>query len=876
MIPLRLRIAGFLSYREAVEIDFTGFDLACISGHNGAGKSSLLDAITWALFGQARRRDEALINLQSKAAEVALTFQYEGSIYRVQRALPRGKTGILEFQVLETEPLIIAAASNGNGGASGPRYQLPHNPSWRPLTERTLRETQACIQETLRLDYDTFVNASFFLQGKADEFTQQTPNKRKEVLGSILGLEIWDVYKTRAGDKRKRFEEELAVTERRMAEIDQELGEGDSRKQRLAELEAELARLSTARKAQETALQSIRLTAASLEQQRKLVSTLGDSLGRSRAQLVNLCSRLDERQTARSAHAGIIEHAADIESAYKAWRQTVRELEEWDKTASAFREHDRERSPLLEKIAGEKARLEEEQRNLQRREEEVANQQASVEAVRGEIASSQRLLEQLEAKVQQRTELVEQSNAAREAQVRLQAENDGLKVEMNQLRERIAALDSASGATCPLCGQELSPAHRKATLQQLKAEGKDKGDQFRLNKTVIDKSIKALKEIETKLVLLASAEVERLRCSTSMAELNERLRNLQAAGEEWQSQGRKRLKELDKILANEKYALEARKELAKLDKYLTSLGYDAAAHDRTRAAELEQRSADEDSRRLEAARAALAPLDNEIGNLTAEIGNREAEVAKQDADFQAAKTSLELAEKEAPDLDQAERALYQLSEQENRLNQEVGAARQKVAILDDLRQRKVQYGAERESLAMQISHHKALERAFGRDGVPALLIEQALPEIESKANELLDRLSDGKMSVRFVTQAGYKDKKREDLRETLDIQISDGSGQRDYEMYSGGEAFRVDFAVRLALSEVLAQRKGARLQTLVIDEGFGSQDAEGRQRLIEAINLVKQDFAKILVITHLEELKDSFPNRIEVEKTPQGSTATVW
>jgi exonuclease SbcC len=94
-------------------------------------------------------------------------------------------------------------------------------------------------------------------------------------------------------------------------------------------------------------------------------------------------------------------------------------------------------------------------------------------------------------------------------------------------------------------------------------------------------------------------------------------------------------------------------------------------------------------------------------------------------------------------------------------------------------------------------------------------------------------------------------------------------------MYSGGEAFRVNFAIRLALSEILAQRKGARLQTLVIDEGFGSQDVQGRQRLIEAINLVKNDFAKILVITHLDELRDAFPNRIEVEKSERGSTLRV-
>ena len=94
MIPLRLKLSGFLSYRDPVEVDFSGFDLACISGQNGAGKSSLLDAMTWALFGQARKRDESVINLQSAAAEVAFTFGYENNQYRVIRSLARGKTDL--------------------------------------------------------------------------------------------------------------------------------------------------------------------------------------------------------------------------------------------------------------------------------------------------------------------------------------------------------------------------------------------------------------------------------------------------------------------------------------------------------------------------------------------------------------------------------------------------------------------------------------------------------------------------------------------------------------------------------------------------------------------------------------------------------------
>jgi exonuclease SbcC len=312
-----------------------------------------------------------------------------------------------------------------------------------------------------------------------------------------------------------------------------------------------------------------------------------------------------------------------------------------------------------------------------------------------------------------------------------------------------------------------------------------------------------------------------------------------------------------------------------VDRELASLGYDAAAHDVARRAELQARSAETAYRELESARAALKPLDDEIANLNSQITALFADITNQQVEHQSMVKALAALEAQAPDLDSAERALFDSQERENQLNQEVGAARQKVTVLDDLRKRKKRLEVERGELGLHIGRYKALERAFGKDGVPALLIEQALPEIEMKANEILGRLSDDTMRIHFETQAKYKDDKRKELRETLEIQVSDGAGERDYEMFSGGEAFRVNFAIRLALSEVLAQRKGARLQMLVIDEGFGSQDTQGRQRLIQAINAVRADFAKILVITHLDELKDAFPTRIEVEKTERGSTITV-
>ncbi len=852
MIPLHLRISGFLSYRDPVELDFNSFDLACISGSNGAGKSSLLDAITWALFGEARGKSSEVINLNPgvKAAEVTLTFRHEENTYRVQRALPRNKNTLLEFQV-----------KNHDG--------------WRVLTEKTTRDTQARIEQILRLDYDTFVNASFFLQGKADQFTQQNASRRKDVLSNILGLGIWEEYKNRSAEKRKAIERDVNEIDVRISEINAELAEENIRKTRLAELQSNLKQLTTARTAQETILESIKMTAASLEEQRKLVSTLEASLERSRTHLAGLEDRLAVKQADRDSYADLVNRAKEIESTHREWLKVRRELEAWDRTASQFHEHEMERAPLLERIAVEKAKLDQELHVLDEQEKVFGDQLPIISELDSQIAQAETSLQEAEARVIQRTELESERNAARERQAALKVENESLKADMNQLKERIDALKSAEGATCPLCGQELSEDHRQSTLKQLEEEGREKGDSYRANQKETTELAQRIAEYESQINRLLSAENDRIRFASSISQLTERLEILQGTAGDWETTGKKRLKDLEKIIENQKYAVDEQKQLAKIDRELARLGYDTATHDEMRERENELRSIEDDFSNLKSAREVSKQIESEILNLRSEIQNRQSEITSLESDYQTSKTNLELTEAQSPNLDAAERELFRLRETENKTRSELGGAKQRVEILSTQRARKADFEKERETLQQRIVQHRTLERAFGKDGVPALLIEQALPEIEEKANEILDRLSDGQMSIRFVTQAEYKDKKRDDLRETLDIQISDSAGIRAYEMYSGGEAFRVNFAIRLALSEILAQRKGARLQTLVIDEGFGSQDVQGRQRLVEAINLVKHDFAKILVITHLEELKDAFPTRIEVEKTDRGSMIRV-
>jgi exonuclease SbcC len=164
-----------------------------------------------------------------------------------------------------------------------------------------------------------------------------------------------------------------------------------------------------------------------------------------------------------------------------------------------------------------------------------------------------------------------------------------------------------------------------------------------------------------------------------------------------------------------------------------------------------------------------------------------------------------------------------------------------------------------------------LATAFGKGGIQALIIESAVPELEAEANALLARLTDGRMALKLETQRERRMGKGDPI-ETLEINIGDELGTRSYELFSGGEAFRINFALRVSLSRLLARRSGAPLPTLFIDEGFGTQDAAGRERLIDAIRAIQDDFQCIIVITHIDELKEAFPTRIEVSKTDGKST----
>lgn len=995
MIPVQLSLRNFLSYRDPAELDLSGIHLAAITGSNGAGKSTILDAITWALFGKSRAKsDDDLVTRTEVAngatAEVIFIFELEGALYRIIRRKVAGKSIELEFHARAVDDTADR---------------------WQVRTEAKVRETQAEIEKLLRMNYDVFTNASFLLQGKADEFTTKTPDKRKEILAEILGVSQWDAYKDLAAERRKATENEASSVDRQLVEIEAELNLEQELTQELDLAEAKAKAATAERDQREAQVAAARQNKAMADQQRDLLRRIVADLSESQREKGRLDGAIAQRQDEMGAHQTLLGRREAIEIAYKEWEMA-------DATYGKLQERAQAHAALLGQMHPLEVAIARAETELQRRASEYEAQKAQAEQAAAEVAAltdnleqydsrmttlqaqlatfaeqeqahqaarerlqqieSERTLwrqelNQLEARAKEiNTQEVERSQfetsrstavnqvaaittqladlaVKRERQATLVAEIAGLTVqqdslseEMDDLKARMAEIGSETD--CPLCGQPMTEEHRQKVLAQLQAQGTVRGDQYRRNKVALDDMKREAQELDTELkrqprlekdrethqaaltryetrlqvieamlqawregseeeriaelkrlmadeeeksdlaaraeaTKLAAQESRRLNLEIKQVEAlitrdTTRIEDLRRVIQTWEEKGRLELAKTQQRLAEKLYASADRATLADLQSRLPSIGHDPEALEAARATRARLAAAPRDHQELLRAEAAVKPLADSILEMDQQRQRTIARNAELETQQAQSKTVLQELEAGIGDLPTAEAELQQLREEVVKANRAAGGARQKVEVLAVRREDRKRLTAAKTALVRRVGLLRQLEEACGRRGVQALLIDAALPEIEDHANELLDRLTGGDMRVKFETQRAAKSK-QDSVIETLDIKISDSTGERPYENYSGGEKFRINFAIRLALSQILAHRAGARLQTLVIDEGFGSQDPEGRQRLVEAINAVQDQFASILVITHIDELRDKFPARIDVEKTVSGSRATV-
>ena len=841
-----------MSYGEDVPpLDFTQFHIACLSGNNGQGKSALLDALTWVVWGEGRKSsrekkaDNSLLRIGQKDMQVEFIFDLEGDRYCVIRSFSLAKKNprsSLEFQVFNQE-----------------------DNKYVSLTCPSIRKTQERITKTLRIDYQTFINSAFILQGRIDEFSRKSARERKEILSEILGLSHYDELANLAKSHLKEVNNVIMTKDNRLEYIAQELAKIDFYKEKIKELSESYEGISRKIKEKEEQITKLKEEISLLKHKSEQFEELTNQIEQQGQEIVRGQKQIELKKKEIISCEKIISQKETVLAEFKNYQKFNTENNQLTLKLQKIRKVEEKKILTERKIDSERTNLAVKVRNKQDRFRDL-----EVKAKQGP-KNKDKFLE-LEKKMKEIKFLEKESEKIRQQGSKLNIEINSIKGQIERLekdnrdnKEKLRLLRENPEGECPLCEAKLNVDRKKKIEINLSKE-------INLNRKEIEKLTKEEEE---------SAR-QRERLVTRWKEIKQRLKDKDV----WQQQLSKvqfeykeseqaakmmislqgEIKEINKIIKEKNYALEEQKRLKEFEKQIKNIGYDEERHRKLNRKIEELRNAPLEKAKLEEAEKKIDSLRDALSELKENYQQKELNL--KDLEKKKGKIKIEL--KELPLLKerliQEEQLLKSDQTLKEKILEERGGYQSKFDQCLKLEKEKKEIKEELKKSRKEQNIYEKLIVAFGKNGIQALIIENALPEIEEEANDLLARLTNNGTQI---TIESLRDLKSGGIKETLDIKISDELGTRDYELYSGGEAFRIDFSLRIALSKLLTRRAGTKLRTLVMDEGFGTQDEEGLDNLVQAIQSISDDFDKILVITHLESIKDAFPVRIEVTKLPE-------
>jgi exonuclease SbcC len=899
MIPHKLQLKNFLSYGAQLQtVDFSGHRLICLSGKNGHGKSALLDAITWAIWGQARKAggatkaDSHLLRLGSSHMLVAFEFFFNNTLYKIRREFSKQAhkaLAQLDFAIFDTE-------AN----------------TFKPLTDKTIRDTQELIIHTLGLSFEEFINSAFLRQGQSNEFSKRSAQERKEILSGILGLHQYEEIRRKITETSREQSATLSALEQEYAHLQAQTSmhpalaaqmsalldtiittqtKLDSAEKRAQEIEqalhhlqkkqAQYEQLSTEKEKGSTALPHA--TAAFFKQVKewrvKRASLAQRTLASTQARRQQLHEAIAALQAKHSDKLALKEQSLTL----RAQLQTYCTNQE-----ANVRQEIAHADILYSQIKTQEQVIQAQHQHLYTSLLELSEKEKNSEAA---LMQLQPQLSLLEADLKQQPLIVAQFEKRKSYFHKWASRAQQMHKELEHIHQKLEMTQGTTNPCCPLCEQNLSASRKK----YLRAKLLDHENPLKHQLMRLKKAGAHLKE----LLIAQHAIVQRLQKKGEEKTALEQTRQTHtlelASLRSKKTLLQEELEVLNKAFVDTQTLLsDAEKHSATLQSRLTTICKDDLFVQKT---EQQLQHIENELTAYATISDNLTTLQNELIQLSTTGEESNATLQKEVhaqlltlrhtlAELQKEKRRLKTIHSELEQLAHLPSAFQTILKEQATVKNEIrelqhqltqyaterGALEQQIVHIQKTEQLVAQKKKHIEDLKQVLEDKQILAHAFGKDGIQALLIEEALPEIEHEANALLQQLTDNQTHIIIDS---LRDLKKGGVRETLDIKISDTLGIRPYELFSGGEAFRIDFALRIALAKLLANRSGTSLQTLIIDEGFGSQDEEGLGHIMDALYRIQDHFSKIIIVSHLPAMKDQFPVHFMIEKTAQGSNIRI-
>ncbi|HHW70977.1 MAG TPA: SMC family ATPase [Clostridiales bacterium] len=848
MKPLKLYMRNFKSYGEETPIfDFEAFDVVLLTGENGNGKSSIADAIAWCIWGQCKGMTgrggiDDLVRTGADEMEVSLIFEEDGNRYKVIRKRDKRR---------EQSSLDLFIEDSGE---------------FIPISGNRIDETQSKIQNLIKLDYDTYLCTAYLSQGKADMFATKKPNERKEVLAEILNLSNYDRLAELAREERNRLQSEAEIVQRELYGLETRIEDEAAVKDTKKKVDSELEDMQI--KEKETGEELDGYYEVYREKSGLVKSLEGsrENLIRTQEEIVDLKKEENELKTRIKSYKTLLEREEEIVVGYK--RAKALSLKE-----NTYREQLQIKTDLTRKLEAVESKIEREKQEIKYN-IKLLEQKIEVEKVKLEkedklkkeekvlIDALAKLLT-LEEKVSETEEELNE-NITRIAD--LKAREKTLMEKLEDLRERYKDISGAK-SNCPTCNTPLSEETKAKILKDMTQEGQRLQSELKDVQDLISHLNDRRKVLSKEIASFKDKLKDKSKMESHLAIIQRELEEAKRAKENMDMLISKRFP-LEKSLKEKTYADELFNEQRDLKNEIDKLNYDGDAHRQIREELKKYEDIDKYYQDVQLAKARLSADEESMERVLKLIQDKEKYI-------QELMELIRQLEAATGDIESIKKKIYVLEMDRKKLLDDIRKLQSKKGALDErlkqIETAKEEMKEKKESIAdlnREIELYKTLIEIYGKRGIQAAIIENAIPELQDETNRILAKITDGRLTVEFLTQ---RDTKSGSTVETLDIKISDGLDTRKYETYSGGEEFRINFAIRIALSKTLARRAGATVRMLVLDEGFGTLDEKGRERLAQVINAISDEFEKIIVITHIQDLKDYFSNQIEVYMTPNGS-----
>ena len=732
----------------------------------------------------------------------------------------------------------------------------------------SIAETQKKIVDLLGLDADTFAASSMILQGDAGNFTKRPSGQRKAILAQILQLDQYDHLQEKSREKAAELNLEIERIKIKQSEIDTRLMDKPELLTALDACEKQRTEIDNILPQQEENLQKLQIEYEKLLNDQQEAENATKQLQELRDQIVVKHQDLEHERQREKIAQSILDKKEDIlraVTAYDAVKIQITTLNaKKDEQNLLFAEAKQQKQDLDNLLLA----------NMQTAADISVLTAAAADRLKLENAKTEyeALLDQHHDLLNLREQYRKHSDIVRDLQARWQreaernhAQIDKLEGNLTTLTTKVQMLKSAEcidieKANCHFLRDAIEANNElPAAIEAIAAEQADHMKKKALLDEQADAARKelldlgynplAITETEQRIAEL-KPQVEKLAELQAHLPLLDNLQNQLTDGEK----RAKVLQERLQVMRNKWRVLsEGMEQLPVLEKQRDELAAEAGQKDQ-----------------LPVAQETIVAAQARITSLTDELQQLQFNVVILVAKIKAMQENIGDINTKAENIRKLREALQTSRAQQLQLIGRIGGIKAKLDALtaDETARKELQETLP--PLALRYTRYKTLMRAFGRDGIPALIIENAVPELERIANDILGQMSAGKNYLRFETQKELKSKKG--MAETLDIIVGDWAGERIYETYSGGEQLRIDFAIRFALAELLARRAGSKVDWLTIDEGFGSQSDEFLPMVIEAVQNVADRFGRVLVISHVKAVQEAFAERIEFVPEESGIT----